>query len=264
MASCLRMRSTTMRIMRMTGTLLAATCVIGLIAAASAMAHATNNPQWQILGKILKAGETVGVTAEANGVQKLTSAALTIECTKFALAAGAILIGSDAPAPGTSEETIVYSGCKVAGFPNCKINNEVPGEIETKPLRDLLVFLTRLGALDENALESGTLFEPKTPKIFAEFTLSEANPGTGECPVTGNTVVEGTGVLVNNLNADLLSTVKEIEAPSIKKTAYFVNEGKLLTLERTGVNIKVGGAPATYIGISRISLVSKDHWGIFN
>jgi hypothetical protein len=253
-----------MKRMNVVGTLVAAAFVIGLIGAASAMAHATNNPQWQILGTVLKAGETVKVHAEANGVQTLSSVGLSIECTKFGLLPGAILVGSNAPAPGTSEEIIQYSECKVKSSPLCKINGAVPGKIETKPLIDLLVFLTKLGALDENALESGTLFEPKTGEKFAEFELSEANPGTKECPATGNTLVEGKGVLVNNLNADELSTVKEIEAPATAKTKYFVNEPGLVVKEKTGVNIKIGGIAATYTGNARILLASKEHWGIFN
>jgi hypothetical protein len=253
-----------MKRMNIMGTLLAAVFVIGLVGAASAMAHATNNPQWQILSKILKAGESVKVHAEANGVQKLTSAALTIECTKFGLLPGAILIGSNAPAPGTSEETIQYSGCTVKSFTNCQINGAAPGEIETKLLRDLLVFLTKTGALNEEATASGTLFEPKTPSQFAAFALLEAKPGTEECPATGNILVEGTGVLVNNLNATTLSTVKEIEAPATAKKAYFVNEGGLLTLEKAGVKITVGGSPATYSGLAKILLANKDPWEIFN
>ncbi len=249
-----------MRTMRMTGTLLAAVCVVGLVAAASAMAHATNNPQWQILSKILKAGETVEVTGEANGVQKLKSTGLTIECTKFTLAAGAKLIGSNAPAPGTSLEIIVYSGCTVAGFTTCKINGAAPGTIETRPLFNLLVFLTKLGALDENALESGTLFEPEAGNLFATFTLSEP----GLCPLTGPVTVEGSGVIAKNLEADVLSLVHEIEAPTTAITSYFVNEPGLITTEKSKIKITVGGLAATYSGKARIWLLNDDLWEVFN
>ncbi len=247
-----------MRIMRITGTLLAAACVIGLVTAASAMAHATNNPQWEILSKILKAGESVKVHAIANGVQKLASVAITIECESFSLAPGAKLIGSNAPAPGTSEETIQYSGCIVTGFPFCLINGASPGAITTNPLLDLLVFLTKLGALDENALESGTLFEPKTAPTFATFVLS------GTCPVSGTVKVDGTGVVVDNLQADALSTVKEIRAPTTAHKAYFVNEPGLVVKEKTGVKIEVAASLAVYSGLAKILLESKEHWGVFN
>ncbi len=246
-----------MKRMKITGTL-AAACVIGLVAAASAMAHATNNPQWQILSKVLKAGETAGIGAEANGAQKFSFLGLTIECAKFGLLPGAGLIGSNAPAPGTSEGTIRYSECIVVSSPTCNINGAIPGEIETKLLRGLLVFLTKSGALNEDATASGTLFEPNTAPTFAEFVLS------GTCPLSGTLKVGGTGILVNNLNATTLSTVKEIEAPAVTKKAYFVNEPGLVVKEKAGVKIEVSGAAATYSGRAKIVLASKDHWGIFN
>jgi hypothetical protein len=252
-----------MKRMNIMGTLLAAVFVVGLVGAASASALSTNNPQWQILSTILKAGETKNIRAEARGTQTLAGTGLTIECKEFSLAAGAHLIGSNAPNPGTSEETIVYSNCTIPASAKCKINGAVPGKIETKPLLNLLVFLTEVGALNENALESGTLFEPKTAPTFALFVLTEEKPGTKECPLTGDVLVEGSGVIVKNLTADVLSLAHEIDAPTTAIKTYWVNEGGV-SKQKTGVNIKVAGLAATYSGNSKVFLENDDLWDIFN
>ncbi len=249
-----------MKRIKIIGMSLVAACVIGLVGAASATAHATNNPQWQILSKVLKAGETAGLQAEQVGTQRLSFTGLTIECTKLSLASGAVLGGSNAPAPGTSLETIVYSNCTVAGFVTCKINGANPGTIETKPLRGLLVFLTKEGALQEDALASGTLFEPDTGKVFAQFHLLEP----GLCPLTGALPIEGTGVLVKNLNATTLSLAKEIEAPATAITKYFVNEPGLLVKEKPGIKLTVTGMAAVYNGKVRSWLQNDDLWEVFN
>ena len=245
-----------MKSLRITGTLLTATCVVGLVGAASAMALSTNNPQWLVLASVLLAGQAVAIDAEANGVQDFNSTGLTIECKKFRLAAGAVLIGSNAPAPGISEEGIRYLECEFAGFPACKINGAVPGEGETKPLRGLLVFLTKSGALNEEADTSGILFKPKTAATFAEFGLS------GTCPLTGTVKVEGTGLLVNNLT-DNHEVTHELEAPAVAKKAYYLNEGGV-TRERTGIKLEMAGLLATYVGKEKVLLASKERWGIFN
>ena len=250
-----------MKRMKLMGTLLAAVFVVGLVGATSAMATSTNNPQWQILSSVLKAGETANVRAEAVGTQTLSSTGLTIACTQFSLAAGAHLIGSNAPNRGTSEETIVYSNCTVTSFAKCKINNAVPGTITTHPLLDLLVFLTEVGALNENALESGTLFEPKTAPNFALFLLSEEKPGTKECPLTGTVKVEGTGVIVKNLTADVSSLAHEIDAPTTAIKTYWVNEGGKTT-SKAGVKIEVVGNAAIYSGVSRIWLENDEPWSM--
>ncbi len=246
-----------MRIAKIMGSLLAAVVAIGLIGATSATALSTNNPQWLILSKILAAGETALVHAEATTVQTLTDTGLKIECHKFGLLEDPRLIGSNAPAPGTSEEKIMYSECEVGGgFPACKINGAVPGEIETSLLRDLLVFLTKAGAEKEEAATSGTLFEPKTGTQFALFVL------TGTCPLTGDVTVNGTGVLVKNLTVNH-EVSHEIEAPAVAIKAYFANEGGV-TVEKTGVKITVAGLAATYAGKAKILLDSGEPWGVFN
>ena len=245
-----------MKRMNITGTLLAAVFVIGLIGATSAMAASTNNPQWLILSTVLAAGKTAAIDAEANGVQTLASTGLTIECKKFGLLPGAILIGSTAPAPGTSEETILYSECEVAGFPACKIGGAVPGKIETHALRDLLVFLTKIAAEKEEAAGSGTLFEPKTGTAFALIPLS------GTCPLTGTVTVSGNGVVVNNLTVNHEVT-HEIEAPTPAKKEYWSNKSGVST-QTTGIKLEVAGLAATYTGKAKILLANKEPWGIFN
>jgi hypothetical protein len=232
---------------------------ISVVSSASASA-ATNNPQWQVAGKVLTAGESKEVTAEANGAQKLNIGGAflgNIKCTALKLQARAKILGSTAPNPGTDEETIVYEKCELEGKPECKINGEAAGvaKITTNLLKSTLVFETKAAAEAQSA-PTLTLFEPKVGTVFVTLEL------TGTCNATGKFEITGQVAAKNPEGA----TEKEVhvsESPATAITKYFVNEGGVTT-EKKVTALKFGIFPASYIGNSNIRLSTKELWSIFN
>jgi hypothetical protein len=241
--------------------------VFSAVVAASAFAKSEDNPQWAVCeevaagtgaftnsacttsgkgnfeAKVLGEKETREVKAEANGSQKLKSATVTIVCKKLKLEAGAILIGSKAPNPGTDRETIVYEECEVEGSPKCTINGEKAGEakIKTKSLKSVLAFLTKEGA--ENEREPAvTVFTPESGSQFVEFTLA------GECPVTGPIKVEGS-VAAENVKSEEHAEKHELNASETAIKEYFVNEGGKTVAKKAELKLEgIVKLPATYIG----------------
>jgi len=254
---------------------MALVAAFAMSAVASATASALNNPQWQICEKTggpLNSECTAGssgqfegvllttgskeVTATQVGVQKLSNptSGLVIVCQTLKLKAGATIIGHAAPAAGTSAETIEYGECEVEGFPNCLINGKKSASLTTLPLTDTLVFQTKAAAEGQTS-PTLTLFEPTTPKLFIEFTLS------GTCPVTGAVKVEG-AVLVENVNGQNYATSHTLNAPATSITKYFVNNGA--TTEEKTAKLTVLGTAAKYVGESKVQLASGLFWRVFN
>jgi hypothetical protein len=272
---------------RTLGLALVAVFAMGAVAASSASAASTNNPQWRYCHNVgagkglftnascttsgtgefelatLGAGESKEITAVQNGVQKLNVGGefgATIECSKLKVAAGAKILGSTAPAAGTDEEVIVYEECKVVGKPLCKINGEESGKakIKTELLKSTLVFETKAAAEAEKP-PTLTLFEPKTAANFVVLKL------TGTCPPGGETFEIKGQVAVKDLPAtgEPHLETNELEAPAVAIKEYFINKGGV-TEKKAVTPLKFGLFSATYEGKARITLVSKEFWWVFN
>jgi hypothetical protein len=268
---------------------LLAVCAMGAVASASALAASTNNPQWGMsiaaggecqkvvagTGEfnssactatgaphewetLLGAGKVLEVVAEQNGEQKLVGVGITIKCNKLKVKPGSTIIGSVAPAPGTSEETLEYSECSVEGKPNCKINGENGGaaKLTTNLLKDTLVFKTKVAAEKEES-DTLTLFEPKVGAVFISFKL------TGECGgLPENISVEGK-TLLENVNGSTHLATHELNGPATAITKYFKNNAGV-TEEVKNVKLSVLALAATYVGKSNVKLASGASWWIFN
>jgi hypothetical protein len=275
-----------MKRMQIIGLALVAVFAMSAVGVSSASATSINNPQWKLCLKVakptgkfatheckgegepkefellmLEEGKTEGVTAEANGVQKLNVGGefgATIECSKLKLAAGAKLIGSKAPNAGTDEETIVYEECKVVGKPACKINGEESGKakIATELLKSTLVFETKVAAEKEEK-PTLTLFEPKTAKNFVVLKL------TGTCPPGGETFEITGQVAAKNVEGQALLQTHELNAPAVAIKEYFINKAGV-TEKKAVTALKFGFFSATYEGKSKVKLASEWWWLIFN
>jgi hypothetical protein len=277
---------------RVAGLCLVAVFAMSAVAASAASATSTNNPQWDIChnvgagnghftdskcetagtgeweAKILGNAELEEVTAKAKGNQKLSvpGAKVTIVCKSYSLKAGAVIVGSAAPAAGTDEETIEYKECEVEGSPKCEINKVKGGKatITTEPLKSWLGFKTKEAAEKE---ESNTLtyFAPQTPPKFVAFELKKETGGS--CPFGSEGISEVEGqVAVENIEGSVHAVKHTLKAPATAIKAYWVNEGGK-TVEKKVTELKLKGIikfAATYEGESEVELVSKSNWWIFN
>jgi len=123
----------------MIGVALVAVFAMGAIFSASALA--TSAPFWSINGTRLAAGKTHFISAKpVSAAFTLTTPALGVEikCTGFSLKEGSLL-GSTELNPGTNDEVVVFTGCKLEtgnGAPECKLTSET---LTTNSLKSELV-----------------------------------------------------------------------------------------------------------------------------
>jgi hypothetical protein len=235
--------------------------VFALAAFASASAFAAN-PAWEVeeggVAKLLAAGESREITAEANGNQELAATGVTLVCSSVTLAAGATITGGE---PGTDKETLVYGGCKVKEKA-CEARTKggaVAEQIQTSALKSTLAFETKAAA-EASKAPTVTLFEPSEGTTFVEVELK----GT-ECPFIENATIKGT-VAVKNLGAESERLIThEIEAPATALTKVFKNPGAV----ETKVKLTAFGLAAKYVGKSKIKVRNAANtefipWAVFN
>jgi hypothetical protein len=102
-----------MKRLTMIGVVLVAMFAMGAIFSASALA--TSAPYWSINGTRLAAGQTHNITAKSvTAAFTLTTPKLKteIKCTGFSVKEG-VLLGSSETNPGTNNEVVVFTGCKL-------------------------------------------------------------------------------------------------------------------------------------------------------
>jgi hypothetical protein len=252
-----------------------------VLGATSALAASTNNPQYQECNKVaagtgkftdaactkegvgnfeekLLGAEGKEFSAEASSAQTFAdgTAKLTVSCSALKVAKGAKLIGSTAPAPGTSEETLEYEKCEVVGKAACEINKGKAGSAKftSNPLKTTLVFATKAAAEKEES-DTLTLIEPKTGTAFSKFELS------GECPVTGSFTLEGS-ILAENVEGSTNSPKHTLNLPAEAITAYFSNSSGKTTEGLIG--FKGGGVKVVPGGRGVLNLFEEDSWKILN
>jgi hypothetical protein len=173
-----------MKRLTMIGVALVAVFAMGAIFSASAMA--TSAPYWSIGGTRLAAGKTHFIAAKPVSAKfTLTTPALgtEISCTGFSLKEGSLL-GSTELNPGTNDEVVVFTGCKLEkgnGFPECKLTSET---LTTNSLKSELV---EKAAAPKILLTE--FFPVKQPFITLHF---EGKCEDTEAPVEGSTAAEVT------------------------------------------------------------------------
>lgn len=218
------------------------------IAASSAAALSTNNPQWHRCEKgaagskfkdsacdeAFAGGEFGELTletgtrefqAKAVSSQELKLGEANIVCKKLSLAAGAKVTGAGSESLSGGEATIQYEECEVVGKPACEINKGKAGKatIATKTLKATLAYKTKEAAEKEEA-QFVTLLEPKEltegKEVFAAVELA------GTCPISGKVAIEGQLALENASGAKHLLEL-ELVAPEAAIAKIFTNhEGK--------------------------------------
>jgi len=166
-----------MKRLTMIGVALVAVFAMGAIFSASA--SATSAPFWSINGTRLAAGKTHFIAARPVSKKfTLSTPALGVEisCTGFTLKEG-VLLGSTELNPGTNDEVVVFTGCKLE-----KGNNVAECKLESE-------------TLTTNSLKSELVEKAAAPKILLTEFFPVKQPFitlkfTGKCETT-ETGVEG-------------------------------------------------------------------------
>jgi len=158
---------------------LALVAVFALSAVVAVAAQATEAPFYKVAGKRLESGKTEEISSHAGtGGFTLTATGKVVKCSTLTNNAGATAIGSNAGVPGTSSETLEFSGCTVTGNGEpCKVTEP----IKTTALKNEL-------ALNEGLTSIVVEFKPSTGTEFATLKFT----GTGcEVAETKVTIAEG-------------------------------------------------------------------------
>lgn len=239
---------------------------VGGAIAAPALAWSTNNPQWDVGATILASGESRSISAEAQGVQKFVSGETTFACSSVAVETGAVLLGSNAPSPGTSTETLHYGGCVVKLTSNgeerkgCKVNSlgQAAGTVITQNLISKLAFQTLGAAEEERESATVSVMKPEAGSKFAELELSgEACPFPG----VGKYAIEGE-VVARNKEGNVHTSTHLLEEPATAVKVYFYNNAGTSVEERVK-GLKAFGGSATSVGNILVTPSPSVEWWIF-
>ena len=203
----------------------------------------------------------------------LKAGTVTITCTAQKLKPGAKIIGSAVGEPGTSKETIEFSGCTVAGNgTGCNVAHG--GTITTEPVKDELVYLSKETEKAKFIAEYiGTLFVPVTLTKFVKVEFEPKPPcEVLSTEVTGAVVAEdvtSTGAKVGPSGVEQTEQFPRVRFPSTPTLLYetvaaSVGTVRELTTASTPTWLKAFGVKATLTGESELSLANREAWGVFN
>ncbi|MGA2162840.1 MAG: hypothetical protein ABSH36_00045 [Solirubrobacteraceae bacterium] len=231
---------------------------------ATAVAQAESAPRWTVeeggVKKILGKNETRLITIKADTplVLEVPNAQTKITCKEAKVASGAILIGSEAGEPGTSETINEFSNCEVKG--NGSECRKVKEPIVTKSTRAELV----LSAAKTTFLVE---FKPKEGEEFTTIKFEGAVCLEKNVQIRGGVVgsiytdPELTGKeaeLVSSSSTDLLSSWL-IKFPDAAEKVWLVKGGT--GKEETAPTLKYGANAATLEGSVLILLKSGGIFG---
>jgi hypothetical protein len=220
----------------------------------------------------LGAGEEKEVTGKqvAGTSFVLAAGGDTITCTVEKLKAGAKIIGSASGEPGTSTETIEFSGCTVTGNGTpCAVTEP----ITTEPVRNVLDYYSKHTVKAEFSPEYiGTYFVPVTGTKFVKLTFTGSKCEVTSTEVTGGVEAEdltSTGEKVGPTGKEVTEKVARVRFPTtpillyetVTKEVGTVHE---LTATSTPAWLKAFGGKATLTGESELALASGESWGVFS
>jgi len=225
------------RSLKMIGALAAVALASSAVAAAQASAIEF---VYKVNGKALEGEKELVSKASTNQVLKTTvlGVASEITCTTVETPGAKIKGGK----PGTSTETVHYSGCTVQKPSGCKVKE---GKITTNPLVDEIV--EGVGA---SAGKAEVLFHPESGETFAEPKLE----GGLQCP---SLAVKG------SILAEAVPQKEEAVAGSLKFEAAEKDKYKNSKGEEKSAGLKVGSSAATTTGTVQTELSTKEKFGIF-
>lgn len=198
---------------------------------------------WHVNGSKLEAGQEKELTTKAKTNQVLKGEVLFVKveitCKEVKAAAGAKIIGG---VPGTSSETVEYSGCTVQSPSGCTIKG---GTITTKPLKDEIV-----EGVGSSAGKALLLLTPKEGTTFAEPKL-EGGFFCQTVAVKGSVLAEA-----NPQGTEVTTGVLKFEPANGKE---YKNSKK----ETKKAGLTAGGNPSTVSGEVEAELKPSEKFGAF-
>lgn len=229
---------------------LALVAALAMSAVASSAAQANEGPFYKVAGAKLEAGKSEEVKAKALSNQVLSGNlfgfATTVTCTALKVKAGSTIDGG---VPGTSKETLEYSGCTQTGLGSmCEVENK---EVKTNAVNNKLVYSepARKGFID-------VLFTPASGEEFVNIKF------TGSClvkeaKVTGSVAGETlTAKARNAVGKGTEAKTGETWLPATQIKTVWVGETE------TAVGLKWAGAAATIEGKSEAKLTGEPLWSV--
>jgi hypothetical protein len=244
-----------MKRLTMIGVALVAVFAMGAIFSASAMA--TSAPFWSIGGTRLAAGKTHFISAKPVSEKfTLSTEALgtEISCTGFSLKEGSLL-GSTELNPGTNDEVVVFTGCKLetgnGGPTECKL------ETETLTTNSLKSELVEKAAAPKILL---TEFFPAKGSVFIVLKFV-GKCGVFEASVEGSTAAEVTTDNSAEETVELGQAAKQatswrLRFPNLTSLKVILVKEGVAKEEKT--ELTLDSDPSIQHGIALVSLAKKN------
>jgi hypothetical protein len=228
--------------------------VFVLSAVATSAAQAEEAPFWAVGGARLGAGQTRFIAAKEAKAFVLSGAGVTVTCTSASVVAGAVILGSAAGEPGTDDETLDFSSCKVEGNDKTAECEKVTEPIATRNLKSELV-------LDKTKAKLLTLFQPASGLLLAELKFPSG------CKITTDKVTGSFAAEALNEKEEAITTSSEatqyktgfLRFPSTQPVDIWLikgSVGKEVELKALETN----ALPATLSGTAAISLESGEEF----
>ncbi len=202
---------------------LLALCAFGATTATSA--HATS-PEWWVNGSVIEEDEKLAAKATVTTPFIISTAAFSLRCKEITVNNGFIRVGN----LNNSIESLSFEACDIPAMPACTVAN-----FKSKPL----VF-----KLENPEKKEGKIilnFLPKSSSLLAEFPIT----GTG-CSAAGNKELK------SGASKGMICTYPGVET---EKVEHELNFG-----EKSGTEITINGAPATFTGVMQYKLASGSEW----
>jgi hypothetical protein len=233
--------------------------VIAFSAVVASAASAEEAPFWTVGGTRLEAGQTRFITAKEAKSFKLSGAGVAVTCTATAVGSGAVILGSEPGEPGTNDETVTFSTCKVEGNPGK--SEKVKGECETvtepittKNLKSTLV-------LDSTKTKLLVLFQPASGATLAELKFPKGCKIESTL-VTGSVLAEALNEKEEPITTSSTATQYKtgfLRFPAAQPVEVWVvtaKTGKKLTVK----TLEAFGTVAELSGTALVSLTSGEEW----
>jgi hypothetical protein len=240
--------------------LIALVAVFALGALATTAAQAAEGPFYKVAGVRLKAGEKSSLQAKASKNYQIWAwgGSINFDCKQQKLAKGAVVVGSTGANPGTSQEIIEFSECRVEGDGYaCGLEG---GKLTTTEVSQELAYETK-----ERTGKILVLFKPVS-KLPGAYFVKPFHLVGQECKVKemffeGSVAAElwngGKAVEVGKEPVEGLTSEVNFPEPTIK-SLWVEKEGKIE--ERRPIFRGNFGAG---IGAGRSILTLPSSWGVF-
>ncbi|HEU0250766.1 MAG TPA: hypothetical protein VFR48_08590, partial [Solirubrobacteraceae bacterium] len=204
----------------------------------------TDNPQWYVdSNALLESSQSYEITATANGTQTFSATGLTkfnITCKTAKLASEARIVGSVAPAAGTSKEKIEYGECALEGKLECEINGKTgvskEAKITTANLAGKLAYSSAASAEKEEVEESSVSTSDLLLKPAEGSTFATIKFGKGGCPLETTFNIEGEVLSKELGEPGIMATTHEVEL--LKEGTYWEDNSEKKAVSHTVGKLK--------------------------